>query len=252
MVVTGLNIFPVKSCRAVPVQEVHFDNYGVVGDRRFMVVDGNRFTTQRKLPRLALVDVRYGEGEGRKQLHFSAPGAPDFILEPISVGERMEVEIWTDTVRVIDQGDAISQWLNGFIGMGSAHLRLVASADEDSEGYCRPVSQLPAKLKDKLSEKHLQVCLADSGPVSLVSHESLADLNRRLKERDAVEVDLRQFRMNIEISGCSEAFEEDKWLLLQIGSVPFFAYRNATVSFCHHFTTPPTALTMPFVMPTAM
>ena len=31
------------------------------------------------------------------------------------MGERMEVEIWKDT-HVIDQGDAISQWLNGFTG----------------------------------------------------------------------------------------------------------------------------------------
>ena len=228
VVVTGLNMFPVKSCRAVSVEEVEVDSFGVVGDRRFMVIDGNRFTSQRKLPRLALVTVCYVEGEGgKKWLRFAAPDMPVFTLEPVLEGDRVEVTLWQDAVHVIDQGDEVAQWLNNFIGMGSAHLRLVASAETRS-GYIRPVSELPAKLRDKLSDRHL--ALADAGPVSLVSQESLADLNGRLRERGGREVDLKQFRMNIEVSGCSQAFEEDRWLLVQIGNIPFLSYRCATVS----------------------
>ena len=227
VVVTGLNVFPVKSCRAVSVEEVEIDSFGVVGDRRFMVIIGNRFTTQRKLPQLALVTVCYVEREGKRRLKFSAPDMPEFILEPVMEGERVEVVLWQDTVHVIDQGDGVSKWLNDFIGMGSAHLRLVAIA-KDHEGYWRPVAELPAKLRDKLSDRHF--ALADDGPVSLISQESLADLNGRLRERGGQEVALKQFRMNIEVSGCSEAFGEDKWLLFQIGAVLFLAYRNATVS----------------------
>lgn len=225
VVVTKLNVFPVKSCRAVSVKEIKIDRFGVLGDRRFMIVDGDRFTTQRKLPRLALITVSYVE---EKQMKFSAPDMPDFIHQPILEGKRMEITLWQDTVSVIDQGDAVSKWLNQHVGMGSAHLRLVAAA-EDSESYCRPISELnvPAKLKNKLSDR--QIALTDSGPVSLVSEESLADLNLRLRKRGGVEVNLKQFRMNIEVSGCSNPFEEDRWLLVQIGSVPFLIYRSATV-----------------------
>lgn len=236
-VVVGLNVFPVKSCRPVSCTEIEVDAFGVVGDRRFMVVEGARFTSQRKLPRLALISVGYvedkesGATSEKKRLRFSAPGMPEFILEPVLEGERVEVGLWRDTVRVVDQGDGIAQWLNEYIGMGSSHLRLVASAEEPhSVGYSRPISELqvPAELHQKLSDRH--VALSDTGPVSLVSHESLADLNRRLKTRGGEEVGLKQFRMNIEISGCSEPFEEDKWLLIQIGTIPLLAYRHATVS----------------------
>lgn len=228
-VVTGLNIFPVKSCRGVAVQEIEVDSFGVVGDRRFMLIDGNnRFTSQRKLPRLALVEVNFTEGkDGKSQLKFSGPGMREFLLQPVLTGERKEVTIWDDTVMAIDQGDEVAKWFNEFIGMSSSHLRLVASAESFGSGFQRPVSKLPVQLKDRLS--HQQMALPDDGPVTLVSHESLADLNRRLRERGGEEVPLKQFRMNIEVSGCSEPYEEDHWQLIQIGSAHLLAYRAAEV-----------------------
>ena len=39
-----------------------------------------------------------------------------------------------------------------------------------------------------------------------------------------------RFRPNIVVSGCVDAFEEDTWLLVQIGSVPFMAYKKAEVN----------------------
>ena len=233
VVVTGLNVFPVKSCRAVSAEEVEIDEFGVVGDRRFMVIDGTRFTSQRRLPRLALITVRYEDGaqaaRSRKtKLIFTAPEMPEFILEPELEGERVEVTLWDDTIHVIDQGDAIAKWLNQFVGMGSAHLRLVASAEQHAD-YSRPLSEqrIPAKLQEKLSDR--QVALPDTGPISLVSQESLVDLNRHMKERGGEEVDLKQFRMNIEVSGCSEAYEEDKWLMVQIGTATFLSYTTLKV-----------------------
>lgn len=231
-VVTGLHIFPVKSCRGVAVEEIEVDSFGVVGDRRYMLVDGNnRFTSQRKLPRLALVEVSFAEGkDGKTQLKFSAPGTREFLLEPVLTGERKEVTIWEDTVMAIDQGDEVAKWFNEFIGMSSSHLRLVASAESFGGGFQRPVSHLPVHLKDRLS--HQQMALPDDGPVSIVSHESLADLNQRIRERGGEEVSLKQFRMNIEVSGCSEPFEEDRWHLIQIGSAHLLVYRDAEVCCC--------------------
>src|SRR5687768_2974916 len=58
MHVSGLFIHPVKSLRAVSVPSVELDALGIVGDRRFMVVDENgRFLTQRSLSRMALVET---------------------------------------------------------------------------------------------------------------------------------------------------------------------------------------------------
>ena len=237
--VTTLNIFPIKSCKAVKVDEIEVDSWGVVGDRRLMVVDGNgRFVSQRKFSKLATVLARFVDEGGKRLLHVSAPGMDrDLKYEPKLKGERMDVSIWESKVRAIDQGDIPAQWFNTFIGHGSMFHRLVASAESSTSSspsadeFHRFVDNLPHSLKERLP--FMQMALADDGPVSLISEESLADLNHRLKERIGNEVPLNRFRMNIEISGCSKPFEEDEWLLIRIGSVPFLSYRNAEVHNYH-------------------
>jgi len=75
----------------------------------------------------------------------------------------------------------------------------------------------------------MSVSLADAGPISLISHQSLADLNSRLLAFSGHEVPLSRFRMNIEVTGCSTPFEEDSWLLIKIGDTPFISYAHAEV-----------------------
>lgn len=212
------------------MEEIELDSYGVVGDRRLMLVDGNgRFTSQRKFSKLALVRARFEErpGGGRRVVHVSAPGMDrDLEVEPRLEGERRECGVWDSRVRAIDQGDEAARWFNEFIGHGSVYHRLVASA-EGSDGFHRVVDNLPPGLKEKLPP--MKVALADSAPVTLVSEESLVDLNQRLRERTGSEVPLNRFRMNIEIAGCGKPFEEDEWLLVRIGSVPFLAYAHSEV-----------------------
>ncbi len=235
--VTGLNVFPIKSCHALEVTEIQLDSYGVVNDRRFMLVDGNnRFLSQRKVPKLSTVRSKFTTNEnGERLLHVSAPGMEkELEFVPVTAGERVEAGVWEDKVMVVDQGDIPSQWFSTFIGHGGTFTRLVASAESEPEnipsddGFYRVVSNLPPSLKGRLPDR--SIALVDAGPVSLVSTESLADVNKRLKERECEEVPLNRFRMNIEISGCSKPFEEDEWLLLRVGTVPFLSYTNAEVT----------------------
>ena len=231
--VTGLNKFPIKSCRALCVDEIELDSYGVVDDRRFMLVDCNgRFISQRKFSQLATVSAHFEQDGDKRFLCVSSPKmSSDLKFEPILEGDRVEASVWESHILVLDQGDIPAGWFNELIGHGSSFHRLVASAENDrqprSEGFVRFVDNLPPTLKQKLPP--MKIALADAGPVSLVSHESLKDVNERLKDRGGLEVPLNRFRINIEISGCAKAFEEDDWLLLRIGSVPFLAYTNAEV-----------------------
>ena len=229
--VTGLNIFPIKSCHAVQVTEARVDPYGVENDRRFMLVDGNkRFVSQRKFPKLATVRSEFiTDDKGQTLLHVSAPGMErDLEFAPVLSGERLEVGIWEDRVMAVDQGEAAAEWFANLIGHGGAFIRLVSSAESaENKAFYRVVSNLPPGLKGRLPDA--RIALTDAGPVSLVSTESLADVNMRLRERECTDVPLNRFRMNIEISGCSRAFEEDDWLLVKIGTVPFLSYTNAEV-----------------------
>ena len=58
MHLAGLFLYPVKSLRGFAVDSAAVDALGLVGDRRFLVVDeSGKFLTQRSLPRMALVST---------------------------------------------------------------------------------------------------------------------------------------------------------------------------------------------------
>ena len=232
--VTGLSVHPIKSCKALHKTEIEFDAYGVVGDRRFMLIDGNgRLVAQRQFPIMATVTANFVVEGGRTYLRASAPSMSwELKFEPILEGERIDAIVWNSHIRVVDQGEIPAKWFNELIGSPSALNRLVASAEKSVKGesYERMIWNLPPGMKTKLPTSQLQVGLADSAPVSLISHESLGDLNARLKEKSGKEVPMNRFRMNIEISGCSRPYEEDEWVKVQIGDVPFLIYRDSEVS----------------------
>lgn len=230
MKVTALNVFPVKSCRAVNSNEITIDEYGVAGDRRFMLVDGGgRFISQRKCPKLATITAKLTNSEdGNQLLHLSHPDVKDFILKPVYTGARMEAGLWNNQVGVVDQGDQVASWFSAILGPGYDHVRLTCSAEKYG-GYKQQVNEnhIPQMLKGKLPSTNIG--LTDGAPVSLVSTESLADLNSQLQPITGESIDLNRFRMNIEISGCTKPFEEDEWLVVKIGSVPFLVYHNSEV-----------------------
>ena len=63
--VTGLWVYPVKSCRGIALDEARLNKYGFEHDREWMVVteqarDNLRsFVTLRQIPRMALVVPRF-------------------------------------------------------------------------------------------------------------------------------------------------------------------------------------------------
>lgn len=232
--VIGLNVFPIKSCKAIRKTEIEFDDYGVTGDRRFMMINGNgRLLAQRQAPIMATVTANFVTENGKRYLCASAPSMNwDLKFEPVLEGNRIDATVWDSHIRVIDQGEVPARWFNELLGCQSAHIRLVASAEMSTEGevYEREIWNLPPGVKNKLPPRSsLEVGLADSAPVSLVSQESLEDLNTRMTERGTYEVPLNRFRMNIEIAGCSRPYEEDEWLKVCIGDVPFLIYRDSEV-----------------------
>lgn len=221
-VVTALNLFPLKSGKAVEMQELRVGNYGVVDDRRFMIVDGttSRFLHQRRIPKMALIRAVYVTVNDKQALRLSAPGVQDLTVEPRLDGEVREVGVLQQTAPAVDQGDEAAAWFSNFLGPAAEYARLVRVLEGDPKS--RPIKDLPDALKEGLS--HMHVAFQDSAPLTIVSHESLADLNSRLKERSGEEVPMNRFRMNIEVKGCSKAYDEDEWFLVDIGGVSFMVY----------------------------
>jgi uncharacterized protein YcbX len=223
--VVRLNIFPLKSGKAVQVDQLDVDKYGVVGDRNFMLVDGttNRFLSQRKIPKMALITAEHLDMKEKKSVKFSAAGMSDLVVHPTIEGKIREVGIWNQTAPAVDQGDEPAEWFAKFLGPAATYARLVYYIIDDP--LSRPIRYLPDSFKKALG--HLRVSFQDEAPVTVISYESLGDLNSKMKERVGFEVPMNRFRMNIEVKGCKKAFEEDEWLAVKIGDSPFMVYENA-------------------------
>lgn len=191
--VTALNIHPVKSMKAIPLQRATLTSYGLEHDRRWMVVrEGGRFVTQREISRLALVRPRLEDG--RVALALDGHGSVELPAEP--TGPTMQTAVWGDEVAVVSAGDDISDWLtDGMQSRGRLHLVRMAP------GYVRPQNH-----PDRMGVGTTTV-FADLAPYLLANEASLETLNRELQSRDVAPVPMSRFRPNVVVQGL-DAFAE--------------------------------------------
>jgi uncharacterized protein YcbX len=207
MHLSGLFIHPVKSLRGCAVAAAEVDALGLVGDRRFMVVDEmGRFLTQRALPRMALITAALGpdsltllaDDAGTLTVpRYSQPGLP-----------RRSVSVWkSDGLLAEDCGDGAATWLSGFL---RTRCRLVRIGAE----FRRPV------LKADVAGPGDHVNFADAFPFLVIGNASLADLNDRLAAQQEEPVPMNRFRPNLVVTG-SPPYAEDDWTRLRIGGVVF-------------------------------
>src|SRR4051794_36030010 len=80
--VTQLNVYPIKGCSGIDVDEASLVATGLQHDRQWMVVDENgRFISQRKHPELALVYPHLASGKyGDSILRVNAPEQQGLII----------------------------------------------------------------------------------------------------------------------------------------------------------------------------
>jgi uncharacterized protein YcbX len=201
MKIEGLNIHPLKSARAIPVDSATVRLDGLAGDRRFMIVEPDgRFITQRELQALARIEAT-AVGES---LHLEMEGRQLFAsFEP---EDRLDVTVWDSPVNaaVADEAvnDVLSDWLDRPVKL--VHMDALAhrAEGEDWAGQPAPVG------------------FADGFPVLVTTTGSLADLNRTLVAKGQEPVGMDRFRTNILVS-CDDPWEEDFWEAIEINGVVF-------------------------------
>jgi uncharacterized protein YcbX len=199
---TGLFVYPVKSCGGTSLDHADVGPRGIRQDREWMVVDAatGEFLTQREHPRLALVRPSLTAGG----VTLAAPGFVPLEVPVDRRGPSCRVRVWDDRCHAVGQGDAAAAWLSQWLG---ASCRLVRMSDD----FRRDVDP------DYAIEPTDQVGFADGFPFLLISEESLADLNARL----AAPLPMTRFRPNLVIRGAGEPFAEDRMHSLQLGDVVF-------------------------------
>ncbi|MEQ8751885.1 MAG: MOSC domain-containing protein [Coleofasciculus sp. G1-WW12-02] len=197
---SGIYIYPIKSAGGIALEEAQVSDRGLQYDRRWMLVDEQgKFLTQRQFPSMALIQVRFGEGE----LVVEAPNQPSLSV-PLDYesNHRLRVQVWNDICPAIPLDQQFSQWFSEFLHIPCQLVYM----PEDS---IRPINPNYADPGEPVS-------FADGFPFLLISQASLQDLNQRLEQP----VPMNRFRPNLVVSGC-EAFAEDSWRHIRIGSIPF-------------------------------
>jgi uncharacterized protein YcbX len=196
--VSGLYIYPVKSCRGIALDGAVLQPTGFADDRHWMMVRPNgRFVTQRELPRLALIVTRVTSDS----LELEAPGMPPLEIDRETNGAVRAVTIWKFDGRGIDCGDEAATWVSRYL---DTPLRLV-SFDPDAPRECSP---------DWTADTRAVTEFSDGFPILVISRASLADLNSRLSRT----LPMERFRPNIVIDDV-EAYDEDRMHELRAGPV---------------------------------
>jgi uncharacterized protein YcbX len=207
MRLASLHLYPVKGCHRADVAAARVEEWGLAGDRCWMIVDGNGVgVTQRETAALTGLRAAVGPDGG---LGLSAPGLPTVSVDPPVSGPLVEVRTFTNrrgTVPARLAGADATSWLSELTGRP---VRLAWLHD--------PTAQTPfGSSRVGLGT----VSFADAYPFLLATTASLDALNDWLLEDGEEPVPMTRFRPNLVVSG-ARPWDEDGWLgrRLRIGSV---------------------------------
>lgn len=195
-------IYPIKSLGGIRLNESDVEARGLKYDRRWMIVDENNvFITQRKIHRMALLEVELSIN-GLTIFHRQYPEDRLHIGFGETTDEVVDVKVWDDEVISKAVSEAADLWLSRVLELP---VRLVYM-DELSTRQIDP----------DYAEDGEEVSFSDGYPVLIIGQASLDELNSRLQEP----IEMRRFRPNLVVTG-SAPFAEDDWSEIRIGAIDF-------------------------------
>ena len=208
--ISGLFVYPVKSCAGVALTEAVLLDTGLDLDRAWMVVDADGvFVSQRKQARLALVKPQLK----MEELILRAPGMLALHVRIDAVEQPATVRVWDDTVPAFDMGAVAAQWFTDFLSLNRDGL-----PDRNAKKY-RMVRFDPdyKRLSSMNWTQGLEAPnqFSDGFPILVVSTASLEGLNAKLVAAGHAPVGIERFRPNIVLSGL-HAHDEDRLQTLHI------------------------------------
>lgn len=200
MILSEINIYPIKSLKGISLTEAKIERRGLEFDRRWMLVDDkNKFLTQREFPKMATIEVQIAENNLRVSQNGNKLEIP-FVPNGV---ETARVKVWSSKCSARIYDDSINEWFSGVL---ETKCKLVLMPEETR----RKVNYFYAVHKDD------HVSFADAYPFLLIGENSLADLNSRLKD----DLPMNRFRPNFVVKD-SESFAEDGWKKIRIGASVF-------------------------------
>lgn len=211
MHLASIHCYPLKSGAPLPLGEATVEARGLVGDRRWMVIDAaGTFVTGRQFSRLPLVRAVPDDGG----LRLDAPGMPTLhVAVPPGSGARVATAVWQAAVMPLLAEEAAHAWLSRFLGADVRLVHMDAACD-------RRVKQM---YEGRYGLDEDRVSLADAFPFLLISQAALDQLNAKL----ASPVSMLRFRPNFVVAA-SEPHAEDGWRRIRIGAIEFDVVKACT------------------------
>lgn len=195
---SALWLFPLKGGAGIPVHEWPLDSFGLLHDRRWMVVDEDgAFVTQRGDP--VLGQVKPVIEADALVLRSATAGECRLPLRP-GDGSAVRVRVWHDDVDALDCGAEAAAFMTAQLGR---EARIVHMPDST----VRPADRAHARNGGRVS-------FADAFPLLIIGAGSLDELNSRLERP----IEMLRFRPNIVVDGTTP-HEEDAWRAISIGDI---------------------------------
>lgn len=201
--VTGLYVYPVKSCRGIALTELEINSRGPAHDREWMIVDeDNQFITLRTFSKLAEIKTSI-QGPF---LHLYA-GSNKILVDFTEECEQVEdVTIWGDTFKAGIENKSINEALSDFLSKSVKLVRYQSQSFRDLEAAAT------STVKETM--------FSDARPLLLANESSLQDLNEKLKAKGEGPSFIERFRANVIVQGLS-AYAEEEAAKVQVGEVSF-------------------------------
>jgi uncharacterized protein YcbX len=205
--VSGLHIYPVKSCSGIALTESEVGRMGLRYDRQWAFVDERGMFVAQRDSRGLGVPVRtmclIGTAIAGGTLTLTAPAiGPLQVPAAGSAGPDVPVQVWESRTSGVDQGDDAAAWATEVLSRERpGRYRLVRMADSTHR-------------RSKIGDGDL--AYGDAYPFLVLSEESLADLNQRMP----APLPMNRFRPNVVITG-GDPYVEDGLDRFCIGTVEF-------------------------------
>ncbi len=213
--VTDLFIYPVKSLSGIPVDEAEINLRGFKHDREWMVTDSDYFfVTQRQIEKMATIKVFFD----RDCLVLKSPEGSHIKVKLDKPQKHfVKATVWGDVCNANDEGQEVADWLTTILGkFNNKPLRLVRFAYNERR-------TVPEQY---LLGGEAQSAFSDQFPYLITAWDSLDLLNKSLKIRGQLQVEMKRFRPNIVIKGLLKIEEKHPCNLYSTRQDYFFGLRK--------------------------
>jgi uncharacterized protein YcbX len=212
-IVTGLFVYPIKSCKGILLNSLDITSRGPKWDRNWVLIDSEgKFISQRTFPSLSQIEV--GIDNGVLRFGNSKFGYFQINCEAQESTLKHQFKIWEKECFGEEADLRASEWFSNFLG---TKCKLITSLGSNFGSFSRMSS-------DKRKHR-APLVYADGYPLLIISEESLIFLNEQFIKFNLPTVTMDRFRPNIVVRGL-EAHGEDTLGDFAIGNLKMSAIKD--------------------------